>query len=400
MVLLRSMRPFVLIAAGALLLHCGARSEIAELTATGGAASSASSTIGTSTATTGSGAGGAGGSANDAGPLVDASCTPAPPAGVTIATLSTNVLSIALAATGGTVFAGIAATTPASALLAGTIDGVPSNGGSVRPLASPSFNFGNVATDGARLYYAQSVGHALWSGSASYTVTGLAAVDLASGAVLPIATDAPPWSVSSNLNSSMIAATPAWPGVFWIGGMSGSDGAGKLSAWTPASTAATVLATGDDLSGLAVDATSVYWADVGAGQGITVFNAPLGGGAKATLANVPGGTHGVLLGVSTTDVVFVSDYASGAIHAVSKTGGPVRPLVTAAASWVNAFAWVDEVYLYWTESGSASTLKRIPVAGGAAEVVPTSGQIQSLAFDACNRYVGTLGPTQIFAHPR
>jgi hypothetical protein len=144
----------------------------------------------------------------------------------------------------------------------------------------------------------------------------------------------------------------------------------------------------------------VYWADVGGGQGITVYSLPLAGGTPTTLVNVPGGTHGVLLGVSSADVVFVSDYMTGAIETVSKTGGTARPLVRAKASWVNAFAWVDDPYLYWTESVTPSTLSRIPVAGGPVEVVPTQGQLQSLAFDACNVYVGTLGPTQVVVQPK
>jgi len=121
---------------------------------------------------------------------------------------------------------------------------------------------------------------------------------------------------------------------------------------------------------------------------------------QSTLANVPGGSHGVLLGVSTADVVFVSDYLTGAIEAVSKTGGSVRPLVTAASAWVNDFAWVDDLYLYWTETAAPTTLERIPVAGGPIEVVPTQGQIQSLAFDACNVYIGSYGPTQVFVQAK
>jgi hypothetical protein len=198
----------------------------------------------------------------------------------------------------------------------------------------------------------------------------------------------------------MIAATPAWPGVFWIGGMSGTDGASTLSAWDAQHDAVTTIASGQSLNGLAVDADGVYWADVGGGQGITVYTSPLGGGPPLVLANVPGGTHGQLLGVSTTDVVFVSDYTTGAIEAVAKTGGAVRQLVTATSAWVNAFAWVDYLSLYWTESSAPTTLNRIPVAGGAVDVVPSQGQIQSLAFDPCNIYIGTIGPTQLFVQPK
>ena len=344
--------------------------------------------------------------AGDAGALADgalpeaSSCVRTPAVILPIGSPPESVISIALSVAGGTAYAGTASIGQAGPLYVGAIDSVPTGGVRPQSLTAPEYNFGNVVTDGARLYYPQTSGHAQGSSGAEYTVLGLAAIDLATGTVQPIQTSAPPWSTSSNLNSDMMAATPAWPGVFWIGGMSGTGGAGTLSSWNAQTEAVTTLATGQSLSGLAVDASGVYWADTGGGQGITVYGGPLGGGTPTTLANVPGGTHGVLLGVSASDVVFVSDYATGAIEAVSKTGGAVRSLATASAAWVNAFAWVDDPYLYWTESAAPSTLRRIPVAGGTAEVIPTQGQLQSLAFDACNVYIGSLGPSQMVVQPK
>jgi hypothetical protein len=307
---------------------------------------------------------------------------------------------MAIAVAGANVYAGTAAIDQTSPLYVGAIASFPGAGGPTQPISAPEFNFGNLASDGARLYYPQTSGAPQGPDGAIYQVVGLASVDLTSGAVHPIATSATPRSTSSYLNSDMIAATAAWPGVYWVGGTSGMDGAGTLSAWNAESDAVTTIATGQSLSGLAVDASGVYWADTGAGQGITVYRRPLGGGAPSTLATIQDGTHGQLLGVSTDDVVFIADYVAGAILAVSKAGGAVRPLVTPSAAWVNDFAWVGDPYLYWVESAAPSTLKRILVAGGAPEVVPTEGQIQSLAFDTCNIYVGSIGPTQVFVQPR
>jgi hypothetical protein len=373
----RFARVSTLIAAVALLPCCGARTGLQGVRADGGAAPEDASV--------------------DA-PFVEAAACMTAPAG-TIGTFSTSVISIGLAVTGGTVYAGTAAVSQAGPLYVGAVYDVAAKGGPTLPLSAPEFNFGNLATDGARLYYPQTTGMPDGPNGAIYRVLGVGAIDLATSAVHPIANATPPWSTSSNLNSYMIAATTARPGVYWIGG-SGGPAATALSAWDPQSDAVTVLASGQALSGVAVDATGVYWADVGGGQGITVYSLPLAGGTPTTLVNVPGGTHGVLLGVSSADVVFVSDYMTGAIETVSKTGGTARPLVRAKASWVNAFAWVDDPYLYWTESVTPSTLSRIPVAGGPVEVVPTQGQLQSLAFDACNVYVGTLGPTQVVVQPK
>jgi hypothetical protein len=336
----------------------------------------------------------------EASSLVDgSSCTPAPADGLAVGSFSEETISMGIAVAGSTVYAGTAAISQSSPLYVGAISSVPSGAGATKPLVAPEYNFGSLASDGTRLYYPQTSGRSQGPDGAIYDVLGLASIDLATGAVHPIPTDAPPWSTSSNLNSYMIAATSASPGVFWIGGATGSDAASALLVWDSKNDAVTTIATGEALNGLAVDASGVYWADVGGGQGITVYGSPLGGGSISTLAKVPGGTHGQLLGVSSSDVVFVTDYATGAIETVSKTGGPVRALVTASAAWVNDFAWVDDLDLYWTENATPTTLKRIPVAGGPIDVVPTVGSIQSLAFDACNLYIGSYGPARVFVEP-
>jgi len=331
-----------------------------------------------------------------------AACVPAPPGGRTIGSFPEETIAMSVAVVGDTVYAATTSISTASPLYTGAIASVPAAGGSTVPLSAPQYNFGTLVTDGARLYYAPSSGMPTGPNGAIYTILGVAAIDLATGAAHSITTTAPPWSTSSQIDATMIAATTAWPGVFWIGGATGSDAASTLSAWNAQSDAVTTIATGDALSGVAVDAARVYWADVGTGTntGITVYSAPLGGGAATTIASVPGGTHGVLLGVSDADVVFVTDYATGTIDAVSKTGGTPRLLVTAAAAWVNDFAWVDDTDLYWTEDRTPTTLSRVPVAGGTPAVVPTKGEIQSLAFDACNVCVGTYGPAQVLVMAR
>ncbi len=370
----------LLLAASALLLHCGARTGLVGPTGDASPSDDAAAP-------------------GDAAIPEAAPCQTAPPGGTAISfPQETIAMSVAVAA--NTIYGGTTAISSSSPLYVGTIASVPATGGSLQALSAPQYNFGTLVTDGARLYYTPSSGVPTGPNGARYTILGVAAIDLATGTYHSITTSAPPWSTSSQLDSTMIAATTAWAGVFWIGGTTGSDAASTLSAWDAQSDTVTTIATGESLSGVAVDDTRVYWADVGTGAGITVYSAPLGGGAADTIASVPGGTHGVLLGVSDADVVFVTDYATGTIDAVSRTGGTPRLLVTAAAAWVNAFAWVDDTDLYWTEDVTPTTLKRVPVAGGTPAVVPTQGKIQSLAFDACNVYVGSWGPTQVVVMPR
>ncbi|MGH7294082.1 MAG: hypothetical protein ACRELB_04070, partial [Polyangiaceae bacterium] len=311
-----------------------------------------------------------------------------------------QAIAISIAVAGSTAYAGTTSVGASSPLYTGAVASVPSNGGATHALSAPDFNFGTLASDGARLYYPRTSGRPEGPNGAIYETVGLASLDLATGAIHPIATTTPPRSTSSNLGSTMIAATLAWPGVFWIGAPSGAATATTVSAWDARADTVTTIATGEALSGLAADATGVYWADTGGGQGITVYGTGLEGASPSVVATVPGGKYGQLLGVSSAYIVFVSDYATGSIEIASKAGGPVTHLVTAAAAWVNDFAWVDDTYLYWVESAAQTMLKRIPVAGGPVEVVPTQGDVQSLAFDACNVTVGSTAPTRVFVLPK
>jgi hypothetical protein len=339
----------------------------------------------------------------EAGPEPDASspsCVPAPAGGHAIGSFPQSAITLALAVSGSMVYVGTTAISTTSPLYVGALFDVPSAGGATHTLAASDLNFGNLASDGTLLYYPQTSGKPTGPNGAIYETLGLASIDLASGAVHPIATSAPPRSTSSILDSYMIAASSAWPGVFWVGAPSGAANATSLSAWNRAGDTVTTIATGSALRGLAVDASFVYWADTGDGQGVTVYKRPLAGGRTSVVATVPGGTYGQLLGVSSASVVFVSDYATGTIMTASKTGGPAKLLVTAASSWVNDSAWVDGNYLYWVENADQTTLKRISVAGGPTEVVPTQGLVQSLAFDACNIYIGSTSPPQVFVRPK
>jgi hypothetical protein len=76
-----------------------------------------------------------------------------------------------------------------------------------------------------------------------------------------------------------------------------------------------------------------------------------------------------------------------AIEAVPKAGGAVQHVITADV----LFAWVDDEYFYWSETAHQGTLLRVQVSGGTPETVwdqPAPGSIESLAFDACNVYIG------------
>jgi hypothetical protein len=312
------------------------------------------------------------------------------------------VVALDLALVGDTLYMGAAVQASNGGPLQGSISQVSSGGGSVRTLATPGYLFGSVASDGARLYYPQiALDHA-------YLAAGLGSLDLATGATDSVTPSELPLFVGydpSQVWAMLVAATPTRPGMFWIGAGPAPEPM-SLLAWDSQSGRIAPVATGQGLSGLSVDGTSVYWVDAESFQ-TSVYSAPLAGGPSAVLATVdssvarptePSSTpSGGLLGVSRDDVLFASDFSSGFIEAVSKAGGPVRELLTTGF----AYTWVDSDDLYWTESSDLGALKRMPVAGGPIEVVWAQPfPVLSVAFGACDLYIGLGTSGQVVSVPR
>jgi hypothetical protein len=147
------------------------------------------------------------------------------------------------------------------------------------------------------------------------------------------------------------------------------------------------LATGDRLSGIAVDGTSVYWvagtSDASSGA---IMKVPVSGGTPTTLASRPGSpAH---LAVDASYVYWGEEPAAGAIMKVSLTGG--APTTVASASFPPWQIALGEADVYWIGQG----VMKAPKIGGAAveltsqlPMLPTAG----LAVDATNVYF-TSGP--------
>ncbi|HEX8789506.1 MAG TPA: hypothetical protein VF765_01045 [Polyangiaceae bacterium] len=116
------------------------------------------------------------------------SCTPAPAGGMAVGSFSLAVISMGVAVAGSTVYAGTATISQTSPLYGGAISRVPASGGPTQAVTAPSFNFGGLASDGARIYYPQSSGMAQGPNGAVYEVLGLASMDTSTGAVHAINT--------------------------------------------------------------------------------------------------------------------------------------------------------------------------------------------------------------------
>jgi hypothetical protein len=131
---------------------------------------------------------------------------------------------------------------------------------------------------------------------------------------------------------------------------------------------------------VAVDGTSVYWAEAGA-QGIAIRSAPRAGGAATTLGSASAGQWRNALAVDDARVYVTPGAAL--IAEVAKSGGPTTSLAVRAESLA-----IDSSYVYFTNAG-AGTVSKMPLAGGAPTVLATnqSGPWR-IALDATSVYWG------------
>jgi hypothetical protein len=135
---------------------------------------------------------------------------------------------------------------------------------------------------------------------------------------------------------------------------------------------------------MAIDATSVYWTDCGDPTGGYVRKVPKAGGGLVTLAT---GDRLSGIAVEGTNVYWVasnSTASSGTIMTVPVTGG--TPTVVAAQSGAPAHIAVDASYVYWGELMLGNVM-RAPLGGGTpTAVAATSSGIFQIA----------LGDTAVF----
>ena len=126
-------------------------------------------------------------------------------------------------------------------------------------------------------------------------------------------------------------------------------------------------------SKIALDATSVYWANIGVKPGSSeaahIFSVPKSGGTPKEIATATGVVRALM--ADGTNVYWAGhelslDAVYGSIYSVPKAGGPVTQLFT----WKDKFfitIILDDQHFYWVDG--AGVIRSLPTSGGDATVV-------------------------------
>jgi hypothetical protein len=151
-----------------------------------------------------------------------------------------------------------------------------------------------------------------------------------------------------------------------------------------------MLAEADGPSWIAVDGTSVYFAEHAA-----VRKAPKEGGSIVTLASAPNGSAYAADGlvVDAQRVYWTTHhvaYAGGPLLAVDIAGGAVTPIVASANQNLPSGLAVDGSSVYWGDelTDTSGQLMRAPLSGGASAVLASGPQAAAfrLAVDATDLF--------------
>jgi hypothetical protein len=154
----------------------------------------------------------------------------------------------------------------------------------------------------------------------------------------------------------------------------------------------TTLASGQEASDLAVDATAVYWANTN-----SVATVPLGGGTPSTFAQNQLNATGIALDAN--DIYIADPAPPGAIYKMPLAGSSFVTLAAAPSDpWSIA---IHGTSAFWLAGGSLVT---VPVAGGTPTTLASStgasnDGVNMLALDSVNVYWIDFGPGLVLQRP-
>jgi hypothetical protein len=147
---------------------------------------------------------------------------------------------------------------------------------------------------------------------------------------------------------------------------------------------------------IAVGPLGVYGTYAGDGG---VVSAPLGGGMTTPLGPNLGGSSTFAIAVDATSVYWADSNGPGTVAKVGLGGGPLTVLATNSSSASGLV--VNGTYVYWVNLGiflvEPGSIMRVPLGGGTPETLAGLDHPRGIAIDATNAYVTTGGDSQYSA---
>jgi hypothetical protein len=265
----------------------------------------------------------------------------------------------------------------------GTVTQLPLGGGMPITLAAGQTNASDLTSDGTSVYFL--------AGESMTSVGSVFKVPVGGG---PITT------VSANTANEASGIAVDATSVYWF------EGTSVMKAPKDGGTA-TRLALNADFSmffnELTINATSVFWTSRSSGGGVfgSVWSVPIGGGAVTNLATNLVGTDGIA--VDDQNVYWANAGSNGTDGTVMKEplgGGAIT--VLASGQCASSDVAVDGTNVYWVNlgcpNGPGGTVMSVPRDGGTPVVLATGSPLR-LKVDATSVYWTGGGVVQKVAKP-
>jgi hypothetical protein len=171
--------------------------------------------------------------------------------------------------------------------------------------------------------------------------------------------------------------------VYWADWGTGSaQGDGAIDKVSIEGGAVTTLVPGQRMpGGIAVDSTSVYWSTVGA-SGLGVYSVALGGGTPTLVAT--GFTNDpIAVGPSG---VYGTNGSDAPVSAPLQGGGAATVLAPGPGNSNTYGIAVDSTSVYWTDFNDPGVVSKVPRGGGQATTLATGHVAFGIAVDATSVY--------------
>jgi hypothetical protein len=241
----------------------------------------------------------------------------------------------------------------------GSVMQVPTGGGAPATIASGQKGPQAIAVEGSSVY---------WTNFDSYTVLE---APVGGGTPTTLVSDADYVPLSLVANATNIAWTTQ--------GTTGSGAGTVMTVALGGGSAATLASDQQDILGLTMDATNVYWK-----SGASILKAALAGGTTTTLCTLSASTSGASWGmaVDATSVYWTGrDGSAGALMKVPVTGGTPATLASGPSMWT--VLTIDATAVYFTGAGA---VLKMPLGGGTPTTLAAGHSGYGIAVDATSVY--------------